>query len=428
MHFLVKNFSKIILFLSSLTLLYLVYRIFFVYNPQNTNIYLYYTIINIFIILLSIVYFFLKNKTKEIIVVIALSIIFSLYLFEAFLTFNNSILLKLSKGKNYDHRTKLGFYEDTKKIDDNITVILYPTTLKNKEDKILPLSGLSNVRTITCNENGYFSIYDSDRYGFNNPDGEWESNELEYLLVGDSFANGYCVNRPYDIGSQLRLLSKKNVLNLGYPRNGPLKNYATLREYLTLKVKNIIWLHYEENDLNNLNTEIKNKILNNYLIDKNFSQNLITKNNIKDFLLKLSFEEKFKNRDKLSNLYLRFFIFSKTREFIFELIFKPDIQKPKLKEFKKILNFTKILSEKNNSNLYFVYLGEFNRYKKKYKNDSYQKIKKITNDLEIPFIDIHTEVFQKQSNPLIYFPFQKYGHYNEDGYEAVSKFIYSFTK
>ena len=78
-----------------------------------------------------------------------------------------------------------------------------------KELKLFPLSGKSNSLTIFCNENGYFSIFDSDRYGFNNPDQEWNSNEIEYLIIGDSFAQGACVNRPYDIGSQLRTLSKK---------------------------------------------------------------------------------------------------------------------------------------------------------------------------------------------------------------------------
>ena len=53
--------------------------------------------------------------------------------------------------------------------------------------QILPLSGISNSETIHCNENGYYSIYQSDRYGFNNPDEEWDKKEIEYLLVGDSF-------------------------------------------------------------------------------------------------------------------------------------------------------------------------------------------------------------------------------------------------
>ena len=63
--------------------------------------------------------------------------------------------------------------------------------------------------TIYCNENGYFSNYFSDRYGFNNPDNEWDKKQIDYVLVGDSFTHGACVNRPYDIASNLRRLSKK---------------------------------------------------------------------------------------------------------------------------------------------------------------------------------------------------------------------------
>ena len=32
-----------------------------------------------------------------------------------------------------------------------------------------------------------FQYFQSDRYGFNNPDKEWDSNEIELILVGDSF-------------------------------------------------------------------------------------------------------------------------------------------------------------------------------------------------------------------------------------------------
>ena len=67
-----------------------------------------------------------------------------------------------------------------------------------------PLSGLSNMKTVFCNENGYMSIYDSDRYGFNNPDEQWDYNEIEYFVIGDSFGHGACINRPNDIASKLR--------------------------------------------------------------------------------------------------------------------------------------------------------------------------------------------------------------------------------
>ena len=88
------------------------------------------------------------------------------------------------------------------------------------------MSGISNSKTIHCNENGYYSIFKSDRYGFNNPDSEWDQGEIEYLLIGDSFALGNCVNCPYDIASILRNLTKKSVLTLGYNGNGPLIEYA----------------------------------------------------------------------------------------------------------------------------------------------------------------------------------------------------------
>ena len=52
----------------------------------------------------------------------------------------------------------------------------------------------------------------SDRFGFNNPDTEWDGDEIEYIVIGDSFAHGACVNRPNDISSILRNLTKKKVL------------------------------------------------------------------------------------------------------------------------------------------------------------------------------------------------------------------------
>ena len=71
--------------------------------------------------------------------------------------------------------------------------------------KIFPLSSHKNSLILSCNENGYVQTYFSDRYGFNNPDYEWETKEVDYLIIGDSFAEGHCVNRPFDYASQLRI-------------------------------------------------------------------------------------------------------------------------------------------------------------------------------------------------------------------------------
>ena len=61
--------------------------------------------------------------------------------------------------------------------------------IKNSSIDFFPLSGKSLSKTINCNENGYFSIFKSDRYGFNNLDKVWDQNNTEYFLIGDSFVD-----------------------------------------------------------------------------------------------------------------------------------------------------------------------------------------------------------------------------------------------
>ena len=63
-----------------------------------------------------------------------------------------------------------------------------------------------------------------------------------------------------------------------------------------------------------------------------------------------------------------------------------------------------------------------------YNNTNYNLIKDIVKELNIPFIDIHKEVFEKEENPLKLFPFEQNGHYNIEGYKKVAKTIYKFTK
>ena len=98
----------------------------------------------------------------------------------------------------------------------------------------------------------------------------------------------------------------------------------------------------------------------------------------------------------------------------------------------------KELTIKNNSKLYFVYLPLCERYKTKdkgcwfkrgeYDDINYREVKKIVNELDIPFIDIHTEVFAKQKNPLKLFPFELKKHYNIEGFRKASEGIYKLTK
>ena len=130
-----------------------------------------------------------------------------------------------------------------------------------------PLSGIKNTHTIHCKENGYYSTYDSDRYGFNNPDEIWDISSHDVLLIGDSFVHGACVFREFTFAGNFRKISRQNksIVNLGWSGSGPLR--ILLEEYfkdLTLKML----FGFFENDFINLKDEIENNILIRYR--KNF--------------------------------------------------------------------------------------------------------------------------------------------------------------
>ena len=463
-----KKFSTIILTISFLLLIYTFYKSEIIWDGNNRNYYKTYYFISLILIFLSIITFFINYKIKQYLIISGISLIVSLYLFEGYLTFKEQLskeqpskeqlskeplskeqLYENKTGNKWDRRTKIQIYKELLKIDKKIVVTIPPYlyVIKNKSS-LLPLSGVSNSKTILCNENGYYSIYKSDRFGFNNPDEEWDQKEIEYLLVGDSFTHGACINRPNDISSVLRNLSKKSVLNLGMRGNGPLIEYATLREYLDTNVKKVLWIYYEDNDLTDLENEKKNNILIKYLKDLNFTQNLKLNQNEIDYLGinlikepeiletvlssgKVEIEkendiEKEKDTEKdratLNNL-IKFIKISNTRHLIL-----PAPAQAQAPEFNKILQLTKELTNKNNSKLYFVYLPDYSRYKINYHNTNYNLVKNIVTELKIPFIDLHKEVFEKEHNPLILFPFELHGHYNIEGYKKVAETIYKFTK
>ena len=398
-----KYFSPFCLIVSSLVLIYTLYKSEIYWNGGKRDYYNDYYILSLILLTFSIFTFFISEKIKLYLFITLSSVIFSLYLFQAYLTL------------------PLVYKTISKASDTKSTVVVHPSRyLSLKNIDLLPLSGQSNILTYECNENGYWSNFKTDRYGFNNPDKEWEKTEILYLMLGDSFTQGSCVNRPNDIGSVLRILSNKSVLNLGYPGNGPLLNYATFREYASSKkIKNILWFFTEENDISGLISELENHILIKYFNDQSFSQNLKQKQNIINNMAALEIKKELINFIKLLKV---------RRILIVGIIWKE--QEPQTPpEFEKILKLAKKLSKQNNSNFYFVYLPEFFRYSSKnYDLTNYHYIKSIVNNLEISLIDIHKEVFEKENNPLKLFPFESNGHYTIEGYKKTAEAIYRFTQ
>jgi len=251
---------------------------------------------------------------------------------------------------------------------------------------------------------------------------------------------GACVYESDTISGKIKKLRKNEngILNLGQTGNGPLRLYATLREYLPLKnVKRILWIHTESNDLRELNEELKHQILIKYLNNKNFTQNLVSNkdkvqsllfselNNVEKIMRQNMLETKKLKRNSLTS----FLILTKVRIFFFESLFH-NYRATNLpfskQEFQKILRLANQLINENNAKLYFVYLPTYSRFQLNNNNDKFMKYKEvidIVNNLKIPIIDINKELFDKHDDPLSLFPFGETGHYNVLGYELTAKKI-----
>ena len=411
MKFLLRIYSPILFILSIILLIYLSYKSQIVWDGNRNDFYLPFIIFLLMINLFSILIYFSNQKIKEYLIICSLSIFVSIYLFEGYLSFY----------KKNDHESKKEIYKKLIKINKNVSVSVAPLYVFFPNNSFLPLSNVSNSTMIDCKENGYFSTYKSDRYGFNNPDREWDEKEIEFLLVGDSYTQGACVNRPDDIGSVLRNLSGKSVLNLGHNGNGPLVYYAGLREFLNSNVKNVLWIFNNSNDLENLNDETNHKILSEYLKDLNFTQNLKAKQPEIDNLINDLIKKDYNN-------------FSNIREFIFLSNLRRDTFKLRnqttkinknyelksLSELTKIIQLSNNLVKENNSKLYFIYLP-------KGKNDKhFYLIKEVLDNLDISLIDIKKEMIKRKLDINYLNPPNK--HFTPLGYYEITKIIYDFVK
>ena len=340
--------------------------------------------------------------------------------------------------KKYEGRTKFQYYSDLKKIDSEVTVTITPSKFNDPENNIHFLAGKSNSNTIDCNENGYFSVNKSDRYGFNNPNKEWDKKITNFILLGDSFIHGACVNRPNDIASHLRNISKKSVLNLGYKANGPLSMLATLKEYMPKNTKNVLWFYFEGNDLTDLQSELKISTLKNYYENASFNQELKFKQKIIDSKISQIIEKSVILEDNITNQaiknsnkkykILKFIRLNETKKIIKSFSNRNKKEKIPFLELKKTLKMVKYFTDEMDSNLYFIYLPQFERYSKGISDDKYLLVKSIVNELSINFIDVHKGLFLNEKEPLKLFPFEMWGHYNENGYKKVSNFIFQRIK
>ena len=445
------NFANMVFLLGILySILIIVYAVYRIYNPLPSYQQYYFYIISIiscgvFVTLFGLGLKRLSNNLKVNLSVLFFTTGIAVYGFETYLQFfqveqqdietQRKVIAK-QMGVSYDTRTKMEVLDDLR--DSGIEAfpnvfpykLLVSNGLTSNKGMIFPLGTISNSTTILHNETGYYPIIETDEHGFNNPKGLYIENEVDIMLTGDSFAEGYSVHSNESIGAVLRQLDF-NTISVGKANNGPLLELAALKEYVEpMKPKIVLWLYYV-NDLVNLQYELKSSIMRKYLNVNIFSQNLISRQEeIDDLLKKYAQVEWEKERNEviinkiINNRIIKIFKINKLRRMINLRPAPTASPKPTPTPiFVDILQKSKQMVSNWDGKMYFVYLPNFEKYFSGNEHPNRDFVMQTATKLNIPIIDIH-EVFDTHSDPLSLFPFRIIGgHYNAEGYKLVAEAI-----
>tara|TARA_B100000686_G_C16759550_1_gene957778 strand:- start:187 stop:1608 length:1422 start_codon:yes stop_codon:yes gene_type:complete len=447
-----KWMSLFFLAVSLLMLIYTCYRAEITYQGTMGEKYFKFYIISLAGVLFWGVILRLNEEVRANIVLASISLVMGLYISEGVLSIFDTrdgrhqrlrSLFATLQGVEFDLRSIIQVVTDLRSdgVDAFPTIhgVNFIGDRKGRgEEGLYPLTGISNKTTVYNNENGKHLIYLSDRYGFNNPDAEWDS-PTEWLLTGDSFAQGSAVQPGEDIAGQIRKNTSNSAISLGVGGNGPLLELANLKEYAEpIRPKKVIWLYYEGNDIDlELPIERENQFYMQYLRD-GFSQGLIHKQKELDRILEEFAIRKMKSLEEIEKSEAKMLLYQ-TRWIRLAAIrnmlgWDVGVVKPRPEViidqlFSEILTKAKARTEAWGGEFYFVYLPEFNRYEgREVGNRNKAAVIDFVRGLNIPVIDIHQEVFADHPKPRSLFPFGFFGHYNADGYSKVAKAIVAGVK
>ena len=342
-------------------------------------------------------------------------------------------------GVEYDERSRLQVILNCRKTTEDCFPSVPPNTfienrLKVGESMLLPLSGVANTTIIGCNESGYYSIYETDQFGFRNPPGSWpDSVPIDLAFVGDSYTVGDCVNEGDYFVDMLRE-SYAHVVNLAYGGSGPLFELAAIKEYLADRaVRNVFWVYFERNDLSDLDGVKNTDVLLEYL-KPGFTQELASRHREIDAAtreyLNGRINEKVNGRAVIfPNLRLLLWRIRHTQTGPPQHVDRP--MHYDLSLFRKILATAKQVVEKNGGRLVFVYLPEYERFNREVSSAPWSgagmktEVLEMVSSLGIDLIDIEP-AFLAVKDPVDLFPFRMQGHYNKQGYSIVADEIYRY--
>ena len=321
----------------------------------------------------------------------------------------------------YDKRKLLDVVNEERIKNINIYPYVVPREFLDKNtSKNLILTPMPNTNYIACNEYGNWKIFKTDELGFNN-----KSFLLKFdtLLMGDSFAEGSCVESDSE---PVNILKKMNTsaYTIGVSGNGILLSLALAHEIKSkVEFNKIVWLIYD-NDFYDILIEQKSKELIKY-IDHDYEGNMyfnniaeiatyqkkFINNNLKSFKKKYSIKESLIELKPIINR-LNSLIFSRKetnyykQKNIFEKIF---------------LKIQKIYPEKE---IFIVYLPESSCFHIRVNDCEIRaEILKNTNS-DIKFLNyfdfVRKNIIDYKS---LYALNQENVHFSPAGYEFLVKFI-----
>ncbi len=378
--------------------------------------------------------FFKISKIFKIIFINFFILYILLYALELFLQWRSDSIFKKTK---FYHQSQI---ED--KTSEEVVLSFAPYKFINKNKKIIPLSGISNKKTIMClDEEDEPIIYKSDKFGFNNI--KYEKN-IKFLVIGDSYVQGQCVKNEYNLINQMNKSGKKTQ-GLGIYANGPLMQYATLVEYGSYyNYETLIWVFTPDNDFYDLSVERNEPILLKYFFD-NKTQSLLKKNSLreKEIYNYLNQRKKRKLRE-FARLYhldlaiIRGFIKSLDDDAIsFEDRFYY-LLSPNYEDMTKII-FEKINKElkKNNINLFIVInalnpdimfpVNKETEDLKSYLLRDVEELKSFFDKNKIKYLDFNQQVELKYKlqniNQIFNKIRSKWDHYTPKGYSILANEI-----
>jgi lysophospholipase L1-like esterase len=391
----------------------------------------------------------MKKKIQNVLLVV-ISIILVLYFLEILLTIakinstkdiEKKELTKITEKLGGKFRNKYDEYFYQKKNNQKLLIAVNAAYRDlNFFSNYLPLGSISNTELLHCNENGYYSKYQSDKFGFNN-NYNWndEINIFEYVLLGDSYVHGACVNYKDTITGNLQKLASGKVVNLGMSGTGPLLQFATLKEFSKIiKTKKYIWFFYDGNDFENLNEELKNSILLQYLNNENFTQNILNNQNKSDMILKSILNDEIAIR--INNTKIKKNNFQKliTLHNLIRLknSFVRQIKKEKInKEFllakyEEILKKSLKIIKQQDAELILVYIPKASVFVKNNTKNSYQEINNIAAKNNIPLLNLEKMIKDNYRQPLELFPnlSRSEVHFNELGYKFIAEIVNNYSK